>query len=71
MAASTNNATALISESTEIANPVTHCALDFFGRPSGLNYYEGSFDQEIFLHVGCRGPQLGFWYSPKIRIVSV
>ena len=58
---SNNNATALFSRSTEIANPVTHSALDFFERPSVLVNYEGSFDQEVFPHVGCRGPQLDFF----------
>ena len=53
-----NNATALFSRLTEIANPVTHSALDFFERPSVLVNYEGSFDQEVFPLVGCRGPQL-------------
>ena len=59
MAASSNNATALFSRSTEVANPVTHSALDF-ERPSVLINYEGSFDQEVFPHVGFRGPQLDF-----------
>ena len=45
---SNNNATALFSRSTEIANPVTHSALEFFERPSVLVNYEGSFDQEVF-----------------------
>ena len=49
--------------STEIANPVTHSALDFFERPSVLINYEGSFDQEVFPHVGCRGPQLDFFVT--------
>ena len=65
MAASNNNATALFSRSTEIANPVTHSALDFFGRPSVLINYEGSFDQEVFPHVGCRGPQLDFFVTAE------
>lgn len=56
-------ATALFSRSSEIANPVTHSALDFFERPSVLINYEGSFDQEVFPHVGCRGPQLDFFIT--------
>ena len=48
---------------SEIANPVTHSALDFFERPSVLIDYEGSFDQEFFPHVGCRGPQLDFFVT--------
>ena len=48
---------------SEIANPVTHSALDFFERPSVLINYEGSFDQEVFPHVGCRGPQLDFFVT--------
>ena len=51
------------SSSSEVANPVTHSALDFFERPSVLINYEGSFDQEVFPHVGCRGPQLDFFVS--------
>ena len=43
-----------------MANLVTHAALDFFERPSVLINYEGSYDQEVFPKVGCRGPQLGF-----------
>ena len=60
-----NNATTLFSRSTEIANPVTHSALDFFERPSVLVNYEGSFDQEVFPHVGCRGPQLDFFVTAE------
>ena len=65
MAASNNNATASWSRSTEIANPVTHSALDFFERPSVLFTYEGSFDLEVFPHVGCRGPQLDFFVTAE------
>ena len=65
MATSSNNATALFSRSTEIANPVTHSALDFFERPNVLVNYEGSFDQEVFPHVGCRGPQLDFFVNAE------
>ena len=53
-----NNATALFSQSTEIANPFTHSALDFLVRPSVLDNYEVSFDQKVLPHVGRRGPQL-------------
>ena len=45
---------------SDVANPVTHCALDFFERPSVLINYEGSHDQEVFPQIGCRGPQLDF-----------
>ena len=48
-----------------VANPVTHSALDFFERPSVLVNYEGSFDQEVFPHVGCRGPQLDFFVTAE------
>ena len=60
-----NNATALFSRSTEIANPVTHSALDFFKRPIVLINYTGSFDQEVFPHVGCRGHQLDFFVTAE------
>ena len=58
-------ATTLFSRSSEIANPVTHSALDFFDRPSVLINYKGSFDQEVFPHVRCRGPQLDFFVTPE------
>ena len=61
MALRNNNATDLFSPSTEIVNPVTDSALDFFERPIVLINYEGSFDQEVFPHVGCRGLQLDFF----------
>ena len=32
---------------TDIANPVTHTALDFFEKPIVLVNYESGFDQEI------------------------
>ena len=63
MGASNNIATALFSRSTEIANPVTHSAPDFFQRPSVLINYERSFDQEVFPHIGCRGPQSDFFVT--------
>ena len=65
MAASNNNATALLSRSTETANPVTHSALAFFERPSVSVNYEGTSDQEVFPHVGCRGSQLDFFVTAE------
>ena len=62
-----NNATVLFCQSTEIANPVTHSALGFFERPSVLVKYEGSFDQETFPYVGCRGPQLDFFVTAESK----
>ena len=32
----------------DIANPVTHTALDFFEKPSVLINYESGHDQEVF-----------------------
>ena len=58
-------ATTLISRSSEIANPVTHSTLDFLDRPSVLINYEKSFDQEMFLHVRCCGPQLDFFVNAE------
>ena len=62
--------------SSDFANPVTNSALDIFERPSVLIIYERSFDQDIFHHVGSRGPQLDFfchvrrqklhWFGPKL-----
>ena len=51
----------------EIASPVTHSALDFFEKPNVLINYEGSYDQEVFPHVGCRGPQLDFFISAESK----
>ena len=55
----------MYSKSTEIANPVSHSALDFFERPNVLINYEGAYDQEVFPHVGCRGPQLDFFVTAE------
>ena len=55
----------MYSNSTEIANPVTHSALDFFERPNVLINYEGAYDQKVFPHVGCRGPQLDFFVTAE------
>ena len=55
-----NNSIQFDGRASEVANPVTHCALDFFERPSVLLNYEGSRDHEVFPQVGCRGPQLDF-----------
>ena len=51
----------------DIASPVTHSALDFFEKPSVLIIYEGSYDQEVFPHVGCRGPQLDFFITAEAK----
>ena len=63
MNTSSSNQNLYFVASSEIANPVTHSALHFFGRTSVLINYEGSFDQEVFPHVGCRGPQLDFFVT--------
>ena len=63
MNTSSSNQNLYFGAASEIANPVTHSALDFFERPSVLINYEGSFDQEVFPHVGCRGPQLYFFVT--------
>ena len=51
----------------EIASPVTHSALHFFEKPNVLINYEGSYDQEVFPHVGCRGPQLDFFVTAEAK----
>ena len=63
MNTSSSNQNLYFEASSEIANPVTHSALDFFVRPSVLINYEGSFDQAVFPHAGCRGPQLDFFVT--------
>ena len=45
----------------DIASPMTHSVFDFSEKPKVLIHYEGSYDQEVFPHVGCRGPQLDFF----------
>ena len=55
------------SLATDIANPVTHTALDFFEKPNVLVNYESGFDQEIYPQVGSRGPTLDFLISGDQR----
>ena len=51
----------------DIANPVTHTALDFFEKPSVLINYESGHDQEVFPQTGPRGPTLDFVISGDQR----
>ena len=51
----------------EIASPVTQSALDFFEKPNVLINYEGSYDQEVFPHVGIRGPQLDCFVTAEAK----
>ena len=51
----------------DIANPVTHTALDFFEKPSVLINYENGHDQEVFPQTGPRGPTLDFVISGDQR----
>ena len=60
MSASTTNSIQFHSRASDVAQQVTHSALDFFEKPSVLINYEGSHDQEVFPQVGCRGAQLDF-----------
>ena len=62
-----NNYIQFHGRASDVANPVTHSALDFFERPSALINYEGSHDQEVFPQVGCRGPQLDFVVTSDSR----
>ena len=55
------------SLATDIANPVTHTALDFFEKPNVLVNDESGFDQEIYPQVGSRGPTLDFLISGDQR----
>ena len=52
---------------SDMANPVTRSALDFFERPSELMNYEGSHDQKVFPQFGYRGPQLDFVVTSASR----
>ena len=51
----------------DFASPVTHSALDFFEKPSVLTNYKGSYDQEVFPHVGCSCPQLEFFIAAEAK----
>ena len=48
------------SGASDVAQPVTHSALNFFDKPSVVINHEGSHDQEDFPQVVCREPQLDF-----------
>ena len=48
---SSSNQNLYFAASSEIANPVTHSALNFFERPSVLINYEGSFKQGLDVKV--------------------
>ena len=65
MTASVNNL--FVGISMEIAKPVTHSALDYFEKPEVMINYEGAYNQEIFPHVGCRGPQLDFFVAAEAK----
>ena len=63
-------ATTLFSRSSEIGNPVKHSALDsFVDPPRVLINYEGSFDQEVFPHVGWADPNCIFLPLQKTKTV--
>ena len=60
-------AATLFCRSSEVAIRVTHSALEFLYQPSVLIIYQGSFDQAVFPHVGCRRPQLDFFVTAENR----
>ena len=63
----TATTTTFSGSAMEIASPVTHSALDSFEKPNMLINYEGSYDQDDFPHVGCRGPQLDFFVTTEAK----
>ena len=67
MNTSSSNQKLLFGASSEIANPVTHSATDFFESPSVLMNYIGSSDQEVFPQEGFRGPQVNFLSHQTIK----
>ena len=67
MAVVTTTSTATSSSTMDIASPVTNSAMDFFEKKSVLVNYEGSNEQEMFPHVGCRGPQLDFFITAEAK----
>lgn len=52
---------------SEIANPVTHSAMEFFRKPDILINYESGYDQEVFPQTGCSGPTIDFLVKPENR----
>ena len=61
----TTTSTAFSGSTMDIASPVTHSALEVFEKPSELINCESSYDQEVFPHVGRRGPQLVFFITAE------
>ena len=59
--------TSFKSLATDIANPVTHTAVDFFEKPSVLVNYESAYDQKVFTEYGPNGPTLDFVVSGDNR----
>ena len=51
----------------EIASPVTHSAVVVFEKLNVLIIYESSYDQEVFPHEGCGGPQLDFLVTAEVK----
>ena len=51
----------------EIAKPVTRSALDYFEKPEVMIKDERAYDQEVFPHVGCGGPQLDFFEAAEAK----
>ena len=64
--ASVNNM--FVGNSLEIAKPVTHSAPE---KPEVMINYEGSYDQDVFPHVGCRGPQLVFFAAEAKNLIDL
>ena len=62
---SNGTSSTLFTQTSEFAIPVTHSALHFFEQPTVIINYECSFDQEVFPHMDCRGPQLDFVVSAE------
>ena len=60
-------ATTFSGSAMEIASLVFHSAQVFFEKPNVLIIYEGSYDQEVFPHAGCRGPQLDFFVTAEAK----
>ena len=53
----------------EIATPVKHIALDVFEKSSILIKYEGSYQQDVFPHVRCWGPQLDIFVTAEAKVM--
>ena len=66
----TTTSTAFSGSKIDIASIGTHSAFNFIEKPSVLINYESSYDQEVFPHIGCRGPRLEIFITADAKITN-